>query len=120
MTMSLSLARGLGAVNRGGWEEYMKLGWDRLRSGAGKAGAALGALLLGMLGTVLVAGAAESAREGVELARRSRGLDAEIRRARASNDALRQEIRALESDPVYLESLLRGWRRAGAGERVVE
>ena len=98
----------------------MKLGWDRVRSWTGKAGAAAGALLLGMLGVVLAAGAAESAREGAGLSRRSRALDAEIRRGRAANDALRQEIKALESDPVYLESLLRGWRRAGAGERVVE
>jgi hypothetical protein len=102
----------------------MKLGWgpirDRALEGASWAGRAGGAVLLALAGAGLAAGAADSAREGTELARRSRALDGEIRRARAGNEALRREIRALESDPVYLESLLRGWRRAGAGERVVE
>jgi hypothetical protein len=102
----------------------MKLGWgpvgDRARELARRAGGAGAALLLALAGAGLAAAAAGSAREGVELQRRSRALDAEIRRARAGNEALRQEVRALEGDPVYLESLLRGWRRAGTGERVVE
>jgi endonuclease/exonuclease/phosphatase (EEP) superfamily protein YafD len=102
----------------------MKLGWGPVRDGAlalaRRAGQAGGIALLALAGAGLAAGAADSAKEGTELARRSRALDGELRRARASNEALRREIRALESDPVYLESLLRGWRRAGAGERVVE
>ena len=99
----------------------MKLGW-------GMAGVRLGVWAwrtIGVAATLLLAAglagaAAKSAREGVDLARRVRALDADLVRARAENAALREEVRALESDPVYLEALLRSWRRAGAGERVLD
>jgi cell division protein FtsB len=99
----------------------MKRGW-------GTAGERLGAAARRAFGTaatlLLVAGlaaaGAKSAREGVDLTRRVRGLDADLARARAENTALREEIRALEGDPVYLEALLRSWRRAGAGERILD
>ena len=44
----------------------------------------------------------------------------EIERLRRTNQALRDEIRALDSDPVYVESLLRRWKMIGPSERNVE
>jgi len=47
-------------------------------------------------------------------------MDREIERLRRANQALRDEIRALDSDPVYVESLLRRWKMIGTSERNVE
>ena len=102
----------------------MRLGWgrvgDSLRALAGPARAAavlLGAAALAVAFTVHAAG---TGREAAALARRAAALDRELGRAKARNRDLRDELRALEEDPVYLEALLRRWRRAGEGERVVE
>jgi len=91
--------------------------WDRFSIGAGRA------LWLGspvLLGVALSAYGLRAEREGAELARRSAGLDHQILQVRRDNQALRDELKALEADPVYVESLLRRWKMAGRGERVVE
>ena len=41
-------------------------------------------------------------------------------RLRRGNQSLRDEARALESDPVYVEALLRRWKMIGPSERIVE
>jgi hypothetical protein len=91
--------------------------WERYSGGAGRA------LWLGSLVSLALALSIHGARaekEGLELGRRSDALGREIDRVRRDNQALRDELRALETDPVYLESLLRRWKMAGRGERVVE
>lgn len=98
----------------------MKLDWGRWKGGAERVGAGFLAVSLGVLGVVLAATAVRAGREGSEMERCSAVLDREIGRVRSENRALRDEIKALESDPVYVESLLRRWRMAGPGERVVE
>jgi cell division protein FtsB len=52
-------------------------------------------------------------RERAELARRIEAL-------RRANQALRDEVRALENDPVYVESVLRGWKQVAQGERLID
>jgi len=91
--------------------------WERIWGGAGRA---LWAASLGLLGLALVAHAVRAGKEGAELERRSAALARETDRVRRDNQALRDEVRALEGDPVYVESLLRRWKMAGRGERVVE
>ncbi len=93
---------------------------DRAARAAGRARGAGWALLLGALGALLAAQALAARREAGETSRQGAALDAEIERARRANASLRDELRALEGDPVYVESLLRRWKRAGSGERIVE
>jgi hypothetical protein len=54
------------------------------------------------------------------VAREGAAMDREIGRLRGANQALRDEMRALDSDPVYVESLLRRWKMIGPSERIVE
>jgi hypothetical protein len=100
------------------------LGWgrvrDALRALGAPARAAAGIVTAVVLAAALGAQAAGSGREAAALGRRAAALDRELERARGRNRALREELRALDEDPVYLETLLRRWRRAGEGERVVE
>ena len=102
----------------------MQLGWgrigDSLRALAGPARVALGTAVAAALAIGLAVHAAESGREAGGIARRAAAVDRDLERARTRNTALREELKALQEDPVYLESLLRRWRRAGEGERVVE
>lgn len=86
----------------------------------GRAGSALWGVAVGLLAAALAAHALRAGREGMELERRSASIGREIDRVRDGNRSLRDELRALESDPVYVESLLRRWRMAGPGERIVE
>ena len=99
------------------------LGWGRVRDSlcalAGPARLALWTAAAA-LGVALAAQAAGAGRNAAALERRAAVLDRDLERARGTNAALREELRALREDPVYLESLLRRWRRAGEGERVVE
>lgn len=87
---------------------------------ADRTGAAAWAVVPGLLALALAVHAVRAGREGSDLERRSAALGAQVERVRGENQALRDELRALEDDPVYLESLLRRWRMAGPGERVVE
>ena len=75
------------------------------------------ALLL--LATVLALSAWDSRQEAAGLERSRAKLDREVARAQEENRALREELRALREDPVYVESVLRGRRRAAPGERIL-
>lgn len=100
------------------------LGWgrvrDSLRALGAPARAAAGLLGAAALAVAFTLHAAGTGRESAALSKRAAALDRELERERTRNRALRDELRALEEDPVYLETLLRRWRRAGEGERVVE
>ncbi len=102
----------------------MKLDWGlwRERAGAGLACArkVAGAALLAGLALALASQAAGARRERETVLRQSAAMDREIDRLRRANQALRDEARALESDPVYVEALLRRWKMIGPSERVVE
>ncbi len=98
----------------------MKLDWGRLKGPAERAGSGFLAVSLAVLGFALAAVALRAEHEGSEMGRRSAALGREIEQVRRGNRALRDELKALETDPVYVESLLRRWRMAGPGERVVE
>jgi hypothetical protein len=102
----------------------MQLDWGRFRERAGAwlSGArtlAVGAALAG-LAVALGTQAAGARREREAVARETAVMDREIGRLRRTNQALRDEIRALDSDPVYVESLLRRWKMIGPSERNVE
>ena len=79
-----------------------------------------GAALLAGLAVALAAQAAGARREREVVAREAAAMDREIERLRRTNQALRDEIRALDSDPVYVESLLRRWKMIGPSEKNVE
>lgn len=102
----------------------MQLDWGKIRGSAGEclkvARNAAGAALLSGLAVALVVQAAGSRRERETVARESAAMDREIARLRRANQALRDEIKALDSDPVYVEALLRRWKMVGPSERVVE
>jgi cell division protein FtsB len=102
----------------------MKLDWGRWKSVwapcAERVRTAVWAGALGLLGLVLAVQAERAGREGAELTRRSAALDRDLERLRRANQALRDEVRALETDPLYVESLLRRWKMVGGGERLVE
>lgn len=87
---------------------------------AGRAGVWLGTVSIGVLAVVLATHAVRTAREASELEMRSAALGRDVDQVRRESQALRDEMRALESDPIYVESLLRRWKMAGKGERVVE
>jgi len=72
------------------------------------------------LAVLLAAQAAGARRERETVAREGAALDREIGKLKSANQALRDEMQALEADPVYVESLLRRWRLVGPAERVVE
>jgi cell division protein FtsB len=78
------------------------------------------ALALGLLGLVLAGEAWRAREDGARASRQEASVAREIERLRKENAALREEMRALDSDPAYLEALLRRWKRAGPGERLVE
>jgi len=80
---------------------------------------AVAAALTG-LGVLLAAQAAGARREREVVAREGAAIDRETARLRRANQALRDEIRALDSDPVYVESVLRRWKRVAPSERIVE
>lgn len=102
----------------------MQLDWVRLKVSAGewlaKARNAAGIAALSGLALVLAAQAANARREREVVAREGAALDREIARLKRANQALRDEARALEADPVYVEALLRRWKMVGPSERVVE
>ena len=116
----LKIAPGYFFVKWGSGMSIMGPDWGRWKGRAGRAGAALRAVSLGLLAAALAVHAVRAGREGSELERRSGALAREIERVGLENRALRDELRALEGDPVYVESLLRRWRMAAPGERVVE
>jgi cell division protein FtsB len=102
----------------------MKLDWGMVRGRLGlwsgrmlRGAAALGVLVLGGL---LAAKSAEARKERAGLELRHRALDREVARLERRNTELREEIRALSTDPVYVESLLRRWRYSAPSERIVE
>lgn len=102
----------------------MQLDWGQVRVRAGEwfahAKAVAGTAALAGLAAVLAAQAAGARREREAVARQGAALDREIERVRRANQALRDEVHALEADPVYVESLLRRWKMVGPSERVVE
>jgi septal ring factor EnvC (AmiA/AmiB activator) len=102
----------------------MQLDWGRLKvsAGAGLAVArkVIGTAALAGLAVLLAAQAASARRERETVARECATIDRDIDRLKRANQALRDEIRALEADPVYVEALLRRWKRVGPSERVVE
>lgn len=73
-----------------------------------------------VLGLALAGEAWRAREDGIRAARQEASVVREIDRLRRENAALREELRALDSDPAYLEALLRQWKRAGPGERLVE
>ena len=83
------------------------------------AAGALWTSALLLLAGVLVWSAWDTRGEVAGLELRRNALQREVERAQRENQALRDEIRALEEDPVYVESLLRRQRRAGPGERIL-
>jgi cell division protein FtsB len=102
----------------------MQLDWGMWR---GRAAAGLiavrnllGVAALGALACALAAQAVGARKERESVARQSAAMDREIERLRRANLALREEIRALDSDPVYVEALLRRWKMIGPSERSVE
>ena len=102
----------------------MQLDWGRFRARAGvwlggARSVAVAAALTG-LGVLLAAQAAGARREREVVAREGAAIDREVARLRRANQALRDEIRALDSDPVYVESVLRRWKRVAPSERIVE
>jgi len=101
------------SLNSGAWRGWTGAWGEGLRRG-------LWALALGGLGLVLVWEAGRSREEGARAARQEAAVTREIERLRRENAALREELGALETDPVYVEALLRRWKRAGPGERLVE
>ena len=88
--------------------------------GGGRAGRALWGLSLALLAATLLSQATRVRGESLELSRREAELDREIGRMRRANESMRQELRALEVDPVYVESLQRRWKMVSDGERLVE
>ena len=102
----------------------MQLDWGRFRTGAGAAlGVArkvLGTAALVGLAVLLAAQAASARREREVVARECATIDRDIERLKRSNQALRDEMRALDSDPVYVEALLRRWKMIGPSEKNVE
>jgi cell division protein FtsB len=102
----------------------MQLDWGRFRVCAGswlaRARNAAGTAALAGLAVLLAAQAAGARREREAVAREGAALDRELERMKRANQALRDEVRALDADPVYVESLLRRWKMVGPSERVVE
>jgi len=102
----------------------MQLDWGNLRSIGRewliRARNAAGIAALAGLAVLLAAQAANARREREVVAREGAALDREIGRLKKANQALKDEARALEADPVYVEALLRRWKMVGPSERVVE
>ena len=102
----------------------MQLDWGRFRVCSGewlaRARTLAGTAALAGLAVLLAAQAASARRERETVARKGAALDRQIDRIKHANQALRDEVRALEADPVYVESLLRRWKMVGPSERVVE
>ncbi len=102
----------------------MKLSWGLFRGPSPAVGeqarAVLWGAVLAVLGGLLASQAWRGRAEAAEVQRQSSALDRQIARMKGANQAMREEVRALESDPVYIESVLRRWKRAGTGERTVE
>ena len=102
----------------------MQLDWGLWKGRAGtwlaRVRNCAGAVALGALAFLLAAQAAGARRERESVLRESAAMDREIDRLRRGNQALRDEARALESDPVYVEALLRRWKMIGPSERNVE
>ncbi|HLY73128.1 MAG TPA: hypothetical protein VKU80_03330 [Planctomycetota bacterium] len=102
----------------------MQLDWGRFGVWAQKwvtlARNAAGTAALAGLAVLLAAQAAGARREREAVAREGAALDRELERMKRANQALRDEARALDADPVYVESLLRRWKMVGPSERVVE
>lgn len=101
----------------------------KLGSGAGKRGMegwadrglrGLWSVALVLLGVVLVREVDRSFREGRQVSLGEKAAAREAARLRRENEVLREELRALENDPAYVEALLRRWKKAASGERVVE
>ena len=102
----------------------MQLDWTSIKVRAGEflrlARNAAGTAAVAGLAVLLAAQAANARREREVDAREGAALDREIARLKRANQALRDEAKALEGDPVYVESLLRRWKMIGPSERVVE
>lgn len=102
----------------------MQLDWAKLKvsawAGLAVARNVLGTAALAGLAVLLAAQAANARRERETVARDCATMDREIERLKRANQALRDEIRALDADPVYVEAVLRRWKRVGPSERVVE
>lgn len=98
-------------------KRVLEVCWKRGREGVGKGMG--GAVLMG-LGLLLAGEAVRARREGTQVACQEAAAAREVARLRRENTILREELRALETDPAYLEALLRRWKQAGAEERVVE
>jgi hypothetical protein len=74
----------------------------------------------GLLAGILALQGWRARADGAELDRRSAALDREIGRMKRENQAMRDELKALETDPVFVESLLRRWKLAAPDERLIE
>lgn len=92
---------------------------DRHRAGAWARGAFWTASL-GLLALLLAAQAYRARIEAADVSRRRAVLDRDVDRMSRKNQALRDELRALETDPVYVESILRRRKMTGPSERLVD
>ncbi len=70
-----------------------------------------------VIGAALLAGAWNAHRDAVRQGSRGASSEREIERLKGENDALRSEIRALEEDPIYVESVLRDRKMLEPGEK---
>lgn len=102
----------------------MKLEWGRWKglaaAGLARLGRAAFGATVGLLGLALAAQAWRARGETEDLRRQAAAANREAEDLARRNRALREELRALETDPVYVESLLRRWKMAAKGERVVD
>lgn len=106
------------------WKARLRGAASSGRASAARLGSAAGAAawagVVTLLAAALVVQGGRSRGEAAALEARSAALDREIGELRRRNRDLRDEVLALESDPVYVEALLRRWKRVGEGERLVE
>ena len=93
---------------------------DSLAAGAERARGVVWAAALVILAVVLTTQAWRSRDDNYDLRRRAAALDRELDRLHNANTSLEKELKALQSDPVYVEALLRSRKMALVGERQVE
>jgi len=87
---------------------------ERLAAAGGRGA---GAAVFFVLAVLLILAVHRGHREAVREARTVEAVSREADRVKLENESLRREIRALESDPIYVESVLRGRSLKETGEK---
>lgn len=93
---------------------------ERLAGAAGRLRGPLWGIAVGLLMAGLAGLALGTRRETSRLRLERAALARRIEDLRRANQALRDEVRALETDPVYVESVLRSWKHVAHGERLID